>query len=456
MRTAGSVSGEPAIPTGPDMFTGRDDEQAFHYAAPGELRVGMYVHIDLPWFRHPFTLNSFRIASEGQVEELRALKVERFRYEPGRSLLATGAPPPAFTLEAAPSAPADEASDDDGAPAGEALDPRTQPLKEHCKAVRRAEKSFTKALGVVRRLDRDLVSRQPGPALAEMGALIERMVEAFLERPEVTLQVMGRNCGGDEAHHHSLNVSILCMMLARDLELDAPQATALGIGALVHDIGLTLVPDHIRRNTPGRQTRAERDLRERHVEYGVEIGRRLKLPTDVLTIIAQHHELADGSGYPGGLALDRIAPLARVISLVNSYENICNPVDFGQAMTPHEALSFIFARRKDRFEARVLQLLIRSLGVYPPGSVVRLSNEALAMVVSVNPHRPLRPWVLPYDASVPREEAAFLNLETHRDLNISEAIRPALLPAPVHAYLCPRRRITYFFDGGTHDRNEAP
>ena len=73
---------------------------------------------------------------------------------------------------------------------------------------------------------------------------------------------------------------------------------------------------------------------------------------EVLSIIAQHHELADGSGYPRGLGLEQIAPLARVVSLVNFYDNLCNPVDFAQAMTPHEALSFIFARRKDQFDVQ--------------------------------------------------------------------------------------------------------
>jgi hypothetical protein len=139
------------------------------------------------------------------------------------------------------------------------------------------------------------------------------------------------------------------------------------------------------------------------------------------------------------------------VSLANFYETLCNPVDFVQAMTPHEALAFIFARRKGQFDARVLQLMIRSLGVYPPGSIVELSNGAIAMVVSVNPHKSLRPWVLVYDAAVPKEEAAMFNLEMQVDVTISKSIRPALLPPPVYVYLSPRKRITYFFDDGCPD-----
>jgi hypothetical protein len=116
-------------------------------------------------------------------------------------------------------------------------------------------------------------------------------------------------------------------------------------------------------------------------------------------------------------------------------------------MTPHQALSFMFAQRRNKFDAKALQLMIRSLGVYPPGSIVHLSNEALALVTSVNPKKPLRPWVMLYDPNVPKEEAIMLNLEQEVDINITKSITPAMLPPKVAAYLNPRKRVTYFFDG---------
>jgi hypothetical protein len=80
---------------------------------------------------------------------------------------------------------------------------------------------------------------------------------------------------------------------------------------------------------------------------------------------------------------------------------------------------------------------------------VQLSNGSFAVVTSVNPKKPLRPWVLVYDESVPKEEAIMLNLETEPDLQILKSIRPALLSPKVAAYLNPRKRVTYFFDGGS-------
>ena len=95
--------------------------------------------------------------------------------------------------------------------------------------------------------------------------------------------------------------------------------------------------------------------------------------------------------------------------------------------------------------------MIRSLGVYPPGSVVQLTNDVLGMVTSINPKKPLRPWVMIYDPSVPKEEAIMIDLEKETEINITKSISPALLPPKVAAYLNPRKRVTYFFDGESSD-----
>ena len=123
---------------------------------------------------------------------------------------------------------------------------------------------------------------------------VDQMVLAFLEHPEATLHMMGEECGGDEIFSHSLNVTVLCMMLAKGLELTPEQARTLGLGAMLHDIGLMDVPDRLLKLRPDEYTRPERYLRARHCEYGLRIGKQLGLPADILAIIFQHHEMVDG------------------------------------------------------------------------------------------------------------------------------------------------------------------
>ena len=129
-----------------------------------------------------------------------------------------------------------------------------------------------------------------------------------------------------------------------------------------------------------------------------------------------------------------------------SQEVVQHALDLAQAMTPHEALSYMFGQRRNKFDALVLQQMIRCLGVYPPGSIVTLSNNAIALVMSVNPLKPLRPWVMLYDENVPKEEAILLNLEQEPEIIIAKALRPALLPPTTYAYLSPRKRVSYYFD----------
>jgi putative nucleotidyltransferase with HDIG domain len=315
--------------------------------------------------------------------------------------------------------------------------------REH---VEQVEKAFLKATTVVKNMNKNIYAR-PKETLQEMGALVGDMVDAFLLSPEATLHVMSEKAGGEDVYFHSLNVTILAMMLSKELGFTPEIAREMSIGALLHDIGLTEIPDRVVRKPTAEATKAERNFRATHVELGMGTGRKAGLSALALSVVAQHHEFADGSGYPKGLKLEEISLPARLISLINFYDNLCNPADVSKALTPHEALSYMFAQCRTKFDPKVLQLLIRSLGVHPPGSVVQLSNESFAVVTSVNPKKPLKPWVLVYDESVPKDEAILVNLEEDTDVQIVKSIRPSLLSPKVAAYLNPRKRVTYFFDG---------
>lgn len=424
-----------------------------HFLSAEQLRTGVFVLLDLAWFKHSFTLNSFKIRTEEQLRELHALKLPRYRYDPARSDSLEDIQSLQAPLGDAPTEPPADASQ---APDDKLVDPAMAIKHERMAAlaVRRdqienVERAFTKATAVMKNLNRNLMSR-PKETLEEMGALMGQMIAAFLESPDATLHVMGDKVGGEEVYFHSLNVTILAMMLAKDLGFTPELARELGVGAMVHDIGLMEIPDKVTRKSPDEHTSAERSLRAQHVEYGLALGRKLGLSPQALAVIAQHHELFDGSGFPKGTKGDGITLAARLVSVVNHYDNLCNPLDIKKAMTPHEALSFMYAKRREKFDAKVLQLMIRSLGVYPPGSIVQLSNEALAVVTSVNPRKPLRPWILVYDPDVPKEQAIVLDMEKELEINIVKSIRPALLAPKAAAYLNPRNRVTYFFDSGAN------
>lgn len=409
------------------------------YLTPDQLCVGLFIHLDLGWMDHPFTFSSFKIKSQDQIDTIRSLGLARVRFDPARSdvkpLAPAAHPPPA------PAEPAIPASEN---PAVAAKRLRIEKLSKQRAAIAECEKKFQGAATAVKNITKNLFAR-PQESLREAGELVGQMVDSMLTDKDVAIHLMNDKVAGEEVYFHSLNVAVLSMILGKELKLVADDIRTLGIGAMFHDIGMVEIPEKITLKTDP-LTRAEVDFMRQHVQYGVDIGKRVGLTPGALAIIAQHHEYIDGTGYPKGVKGEKIYPLTKIITLVNDYDELCNHINPAESMTPHEALSLMFSQHRNRYDPAALKMLVRCLGVYPPGTIVKLSNEIIGMVVSVNSSKPLKPSVLIYDPEIPKNEAIILDLETELEINISKSIKPGQLPRQIYDYLSPRRRMTYFFD----------
>jgi HD-GYP domain-containing protein (c-di-GMP phosphodiesterase class II) len=223
---------------------------------------------------------------------------------------------------------------------------------------------------------------------------------------------------------------------------------------MLHDIGKLDLPDRVR-HREDHFSGSELRFYEEHVAHGVGHARKMGLSPGATLVIAQHHEHADGSGCPLRLNTDRMTAAARIVSLVNRYDNLCNPNVAARALTPHESLSLLFAQGKSKFDTAILGAFIRMMGVYPAGSTVQLTDDRYAMVVAVNSTRPLKPRVLVHEARVPRDEALILDLESTQGLGIRRSIKPAQLPVASLEYLAPRPRVAYFFEPMAAATNDA-
>lgn len=421
-----------------------------HLLTIDQLQVGLYIHLDLKWFEHPFAFSHFKIKSEDQIRTLRSLGLKQVRYTPE---LSEGAPPPikAATIEPVAAPPAASAPAEPS-PAMQAKRAMMQQMKLRRDAAERIEKAFAKTAHVIRDIEKNLYSR-PAETVQQATELIKDIADSILSAPELAIHVMGDKMGGEELYFHSLNVTMLSIMMARDLKLPLELVAVLGMGALLHDVGRKEVPDKILRKTEP-LTQAERNFYEMHCQFGVDIGQRLRLSAPVLAIIREHHELFDGTGYPAKLKGEASSPLSRIVVIANYYDELCNPALIADALTPHEALSLMFAKLRSKFDAKLLQVFIRCLGVYPPGTIVQLSNGVLGMVATINTARPMKPTLVVYDANVPKEEAIMLDMEHETEVNIAKAVRPAQVPREVYSYLSPRKRVSYYFDAAA-PRSEA-
>jgi putative nucleotidyltransferase with HDIG domain len=408
------------------------------------LRVGMFVHLDLGWTEHPFPFNSFKLRSVEQIQTLCELGLQRVRYSPERSdVLPLPAQPAAAPEEAAQAPELDSAA----APTPEQAERRRRRdvLLAQQASLERCERQFGDASRSFRNVLHQ-VRAQPAEAVAEASALIQGMVESMTGEREVAIRLLSEKAG-EETALHALNVTVLSILLGRACGYDTECLAQIGLGALLHDIGKLDLPDRLRwADEASAGSAAERKLYHQHVEHGARLLRAQALPKVAAEILLQHHEHADGSGYPAGLSGERIGVGARVVALVNQYDNLCNPANPAQAITPHDALAIMFARQRSHFDATTMAVFIRMMGVYPPGSVVQLNDQRYALSVAVNPMRPLKPRVVVYDPEVPTEEALILDLEDSPELGVQRAIKPLQLPRAVFDYLSPRKRMCYFFE----------
>ncbi len=411
-----------------------------------QLQIGLYVELDLKWFEHPFAFGQFKIKTAEQLATLRSLGLKTIRYVPALSDAKPGAPA-SQALAPVPEAPAPDAAPVlELSPEMQAKHAMMERIRAQRAAATRIEQAFVTSAKAIRDIEKNLFS-QPAESLHKANELIDSMVDSILCAPDLAIHVMGDKTGGEELYYHSLNVTMLSMMIARDIKLPAPLASALALGALLHDIGHKNIPDKILTKIEP-LTKAERNFYELHGVYGVEIAQRLGVPGPCLAIISDHHEAFDGSGFPGKIKGEKIGVLPQIVAIANTYDELCNPPNIAAALTPHEALSTMFARLKGKFEPKLLQVFIRCLGVYPPGTIVELSNGLIGMVATVNTAAPTKPVLVIHDASVPKEEAILVDMERETELHIVKSIRPGQLPAQIYAYLSPRKRVSYYADTG--------
>ncbi|MBQ1782194.1 MAG: DUF3391 domain-containing protein [Gammaproteobacteria bacterium] len=403
------------------------------------LQPGMFIRLPLGWRDHPFVLSSFRIKDEGQVLLIRQLATDWVWFDPEKSS--------AGPLAEASVAPLEETSGADNIRQQLQAEKsaRIEELQNYRRSLQKCEKQFEQSLRQVRSVVSKLGSR-PLQAVTEAQDLIKGMVDSLLTQDELVLHLMGEGKEGEQLFYHSLNVSVLAMLIGKAKGLERNQIEALGLAGLFHDIGKVKIPSAILNKNPTQLSAPERNLLALHPRYGVDLLANAEgFPADVKRIILEHHEAADGSGTPKGLRGDELGDCSLLFALINAYDSLCHPSDIRMARPPYVVLSHLYRNARDKYVASDIELMIRQMGVYPPGTVVELSGGQIGMVMSINPAKLLAPNVLLYDPQIPRQEAPIIALD-ESNLTISKALVPGRLPEAVREYLNPRTRISYFYE----------
>ncbi len=413
---------------------------------PENLRVGMYVDLNCGWFRHPFPRRSFKLSSPSQIATIKGLGLSTVLVYPRESDPDPDAEAP--LAETAPTTMADPEVDslEETVPA---VDPPStdQELPTHGdyhQAVELASETYRQMLGTSTQMMDDLTSgSEEGMRSAEMmiggiSALLTNTqaagtVASAFDPEEV----------GDASVLHSLNVATLSMMVAQQFDIDQDALQMIGLAGLLLDIGERRIPRHILENR-ARRSETEHVKYQLHPYLGVEMLRGFPgIPEEVLDVIRSHHERLDGSGYPEKLKGDQISFPARIVSAVDHYDTLVNSLYAEEALSPAEALATMYKHQKQLFSTEVVVALIHTLGVYPPGTVVSLSDGSFGLVLNINFKNRMKPLVLIYHPT-PGHEPHTVDLLEESALTILRAVPREELPHPIVEFFRLKRWTGYF------------
>jgi HD-GYP domain-containing protein (c-di-GMP phosphodiesterase class II) len=229
--------------------------------------------------------------------------------------------------------------------------------------------------------------------LATVGDVVDDIIASIRRNPDAMLTLSMLKKKDDYTFMHSVNVGVLLISFCCSMGIDEEDISAIGIGGMLFDVGKMRIPNRIL-NKPGPLSDKELSLARRHVEFGRRLLERTPgIQKLSLQIADLHHERMDGSGYPGGLKGEQIPKIGQMAAIVDVYDAITSTSSYRKGREPNLVLKKMLSWRESLFDGDLLQNFIQLVGVYPVGSLVRLDNGLIGVVVRPNPRNSLYPVV---------------------------------------------------------------
>ena len=410
--------------------------------SPEKLKVGLYIKLDHKWTEYPFLRNKFKITSTMEISVIRKNGLTKIFYDPNlsdpKSLLNLDASIPLIKEDVAEVEKADSAL-------RSLKEEKIKTILTHQESLKHTEQAFDESVQEGRLMLRMISAGQPeGLALATQQ--VESLIN-LMENQSVAISFVNMMKPADIADElcmHAVTMANLSLLVGKNLALNQEDLKNLGVGARLYNIGLTRIPQTVRMKKEP-LTSAERSLMELYPQWGREMAREIPgMTPDTLKIIHQHQENVDGSGYPQGLKGDATGLLPKIVRVVTEYHALLHNRTESGERTPTEALAYLYSKMKGKCAPNIVESFIATVTVYPPGTLVRLTDETIGLVVKSNEHDRMRPLVMVYESGVSRDETTILDLSMEKECAIRESLNPSrvdphilssLAPGPITGYL---------------------
>lgn len=345
----------------------------------GDLRIGMHLHeLCGAWLDHPFWKTKFVLDDPEDLRKLHTSGVKEVWIDAAKgrdvdtapAIVAVLAVAPA-TAPAVPAVPAPSARD---MPVRAAMDDELQRATRLVNQSRLAVSSlFNEA-----RMGKALAADNCRP-------LVDDIASSVWRNPGAIVSLARLKTHDDYSYMHSMAVCALMVSLARQLGMDEARSREAGLAGLLHDMGKAMMPLEVL-NKPGKLTDAEFDVMKTHPRRGFDLLREGKgVGAEVLDVCLHHHERPDAKGYPDGLSGDALTRIARMGAVCDVYDAITSNRPYKEGWDPADSIAKMASWvPQGQFDAEVFQAFVRSLGIYPIGSLVRMRSGKLAVVVEQN------------------------------------------------------------------------
>ena len=227
----------------------------------------------------------------------------------------------------------------------------------------------------------------------EVQETTDAMVDSIFRNQDALACLSRLRSKGDYLLEHSLNCSILMAIFAKHLKLERDVIEQLALGAFLHDIGKVLLPSAIL-NKPGELTEKEQSLVRSHVALGAKILEDTPHVSHiVMSLVREHHERLDGSGYPKKLTSPDITKYGKMMAIVDSYDAMTSDRSYQEAVHPVTAFKALVQESASAYDEELVDKFIQCLGVYPVGTLVQLNSGKIGLISQLNPDKPTHPIV---------------------------------------------------------------
>ncbi|HZD53193.1 MAG TPA: HD-GYP domain-containing protein [Woeseiaceae bacterium] len=355
-----------------------------------DLKIGMYVSaLDRPWLETPFLFQGFIIRDEDDIGELKRhcehVYVDPEECTDGIDLhaLARACSPPASR----PAPPAPPSADDSGRRS------IYRDIDELRRELAEARDQHDQAIILIREV-MDNLSNGGKLDVNTAKKATQPIVESVMKNRSAMTWLVRMREAGDYIYTHSVSSAIWATVMARHIGMPKEDIEAAGLGAMLLDIGKTRISNELLAR-PGPLTPEEMAHVRRHVEFGVELLEQSgKVDPRVLLMVRTHHERHDGSGYPCGLSDLNIPVHGRIAGIVDFYDAVTSERPYARALSSYDCLRSLNRLAGKEFQAEMVEQFIQSIGFFPPGTLVELSDQSVAVVIAQNRRHSLKPEVL--------------------------------------------------------------